>query len=71
MPLRTHLQRLQVIDNIRYFAESCGVDRQAADEVIEAVDLRDHRTAVVPTPATGGQRPGSRWRVRWSAGLIC
>lgn len=36
---------LRVIDNIRYFAELCGVDRQAADEVIEAVDLRDHRTA--------------------------
>lgn len=61
---------LRVIDNIRYFAELCGVDRQAADEVIEAVDLRDHRTARCAN-LSGGQRAGSRWRVRWSAGLIC
>lgn len=46
---------LRVIDNIRYFAELCGVDRQAADEVIEAVDLRDHRTARC-TNLSGGQR---------------
>lgn len=46
---------LRVIDNIRYFAELCGVDRQAADEVIEAVDLRDHRTARCANLA-GGQR---------------
>lgn len=45
---------LRVIDNIRYFAELCGVDRQAADEVIEAVDLRDHRTA--RANLSGGQR---------------
>ncbi|AIH60356.1 ABC transporter ATP-binding protein [Mycobacterium tuberculosis] len=46
---------LRVIDNIRYFAELCGVDRQAADEVIEAVDLRDHRTARCAN-LPGGQR---------------
>lgn len=46
---------LRVIDNIRYFAELCGVDRQAADEVIEAVDLRDHRTACCAN-LSGGQR---------------
>lgn len=46
---------LRVIDNIRYFAELCGVDRQAADEVIEAVDLRDHRTARCAN-LCGGQR---------------
>lgn len=46
---------LRVIDNIRYFAELCGVDRQAADEVIEAVDLRDHRTARCAN-LSGGQR---------------
>lgn len=46
---------LRVIDNIRYFAELCGVDRQAADEVIEAVDLRDHHTARCAN-LSGGQR---------------
>ncbi|CKO00064.1 ABC transporter ATP-binding protein [Mycobacterium tuberculosis] len=46
---------LRVIDNIRYFAELCGVDRQAADEVIEAVDLRDPRTARCAN-LSGGQR---------------
>lgn len=46
---------LRVIDNIRYFAELCGVDRQAADEVIEAVDPRDHRTARCAN-LSGGQR---------------
>lgn len=46
---------LRVIDNIRYFAELCGVDRQAADEVIEAVDLRDHRTARCAN-LSGGKR---------------
>lgn len=48
---------LRVIDNIRYFAELCGVDRQAADEVIEAVDLRDHRTARYCQPV---RRPAGR-----------
>ncbi|CCK59749.1 ABC transporter ATP-binding protein [Mycobacterium canetti] len=46
---------LRVIDNVRYFAELCGVDRQAADEMIEAVDLRDHRTARCVN-LSGGQR---------------
>lgn len=52
---RTIYNDLRVIDNIRYFAELCGVDRQAADEVIEAVDLRDHRTARCAN-LSGGQR---------------
>lgn len=51
----TIYNNLRVIDNIRYFAELCGVDRQAADEVIEAVDLRDHRTAHCAN-LSGGQR---------------
>ncbi|AGL27147.1 ABC transporter ATP-binding protein [Mycobacterium tuberculosis CAS/NITR204] len=59
---------LRVIDNIRYFAELCGVDRQAADEVIEAVDLRDHRTARCAN-LSGGQRARVSLAV-WSAGLI-
>ena len=46
---------LRVIDNFRYFAELCGADGQAADEMIEAVDLRDYRT-VRCANLSGGQR---------------
>ncbi len=46
---------LRVIDNIRYFAKLFGVDGQAADEVVEAVDLRSHRTASCAN-LSGGQR---------------
>ncbi len=46
---------LRVVDNIRYFAELCGVDGQATDEVIDAVDLRNYRTARC-TNLSGGQR---------------
>jgi ABC-2 type transport system ATP-binding protein len=46
---------LRVIDNVRYFAELCGTERQAADEVIDAVDLRTHRTSRCAN-LSGGQR---------------
>ncbi|KZS83903.1 ABC transporter ATP-binding protein [Mycobacterium persicum] len=46
---------LRVIDNVRYFAELCGIDGQAADEVIDAVDLNSHRTARCAN-LSGGQR---------------
>jgi ABC-2 type transport system ATP-binding protein len=46
---------LRVIDNLRYFAQLCGADSQAADEVIDAVDLRSHRTARCAN-LSGGQR---------------
>ena len=46
---------LRVIDNIRYFAGLCGADRQAADEIIDAVDLRTHRTTRCAN-LSGGQR---------------
>jgi ABC-2 type transport system ATP-binding protein len=46
---------LRVIDNVRYFASLCGADRQAADEVIEAVDLRDYSAARCAN-LSGGQR---------------
>ncbi|MGZ4511254.1 MAG: ABC transporter ATP-binding protein [Mycobacterium sp.] len=46
---------LRVIDNVRYFAQLCGVDGQAADEVIEAVDLPNYRTARCAN-LSGGQR---------------
>ncbi|HEU4361450.1 MAG TPA: ABC transporter ATP-binding protein [Mycobacterium sp.] len=35
---------LRVIDNVRYFAALAGVGAAAADEVIAAVDLANHRT---------------------------
>lgn len=46
---------LRVIDNVRYFAELCGADDHAADEVIDAVDLRDQRTTRCAN-LSGGQR---------------
>lgn len=46
---------LRVIDNVRYFAALTGADRHVADEVIEAVDLQDHR-ADYCTNLSGGQR---------------
>ncbi|KAA1249619.1 ABC transporter ATP-binding protein [Mycobacterium simiae] len=46
---------LRVIDNVRYFAQLCGIDGQAADEVIDAVALNDHRSARCAN-LSGGQR---------------
>jgi ABC-2 type transport system ATP-binding protein len=46
---------LRVIDNVRYFAALAGVDTQAADEAIDAVDLRDHRGDHCAN-LSGGQR---------------
>lgn len=46
---------LRVIDNVRYFAALAGVDTQAADEAIDAVDLRDHRGDYCAN-LSGGQR---------------
>ncbi|VBA57822.1 ABC transporter ATP-binding protein [Mycobacterium attenuatum] len=46
---------LRVIDNVRYFAELCGVDGHTADEVIDAVDLSSHRSARCAN-LSGGQR---------------
>lgn len=46
---------LRVLDNIRYFAELGGIDGHAADEVIDAVDLRVHRTTRCAN-LSGGQR---------------
>ncbi len=46
---------LRVIDNVRYFADLCGADGPAAEEIIDAVDLRDHRDARCAN-LSGGQR---------------
>jgi ABC-2 type transport system ATP-binding protein len=46
---------LRIIDNVRYFATLSGVDGQAADEVIKAVDLHDHRGTYCGN-LSGGQR---------------
>jgi ABC-2 type transport system ATP-binding protein len=57
---------LRIIDNVRYFASLYGVDAQATDEVIKAVDLQDHRTAYC-ADLSGGQRA----RVSLACALVC
>ncbi|RRR41554.1 ABC transporter ATP-binding protein [Mycolicibacter terrae] len=46
---------LRVIDNVRYFAALAGVDSQAADEAVDAVDLQRHRGDYCAN-LSGGQR---------------
>ncbi|MGH3524516.1 MAG: ABC transporter ATP-binding protein, partial [Mycobacterium sp.] len=46
---------LRIIDNVRYFAALSGADGGAADEVIKAVDLHNHRTDYCAN-LSGGQR---------------
>jgi ABC-2 type transport system ATP-binding protein len=46
---------LRIVDNVRYFATLSGVDAQAVDEVIKAVDLADQRGAYCGN-LSGGQR---------------
>ena len=46
---------LKVIDNIRYFASLYGMDAQAAEEAVGAVDLQDQRGAYCAN-LSGGQR---------------
>ncbi len=46
---------LRVVDNVRYFAGLCGADGRDAEEIIDAVDLRDHRD-VRCANLSGGQR---------------
>lgn len=57
---------LRVIDNIRYFAALYGVDRHAAEEAVESVDLQDQRTAYCAN-LSGGQRA----RVSLACALVC
>jgi ABC-2 type transport system ATP-binding protein len=57
---------LRIVDNVRYFAALYGVDNNAADEVIKAVDLQDHRTAYC-ADLSGGQRA----RVSLACALVC
>ena len=56
---------LRVIDNVRYFAELYGSDAQAADEVIDAVDLHNFRTA-----RCGNLSGGQRTRVSLACALV-
>lgn len=46
---------LRVIDNVRYFAALAGVPAQAADDAVDAVDLRKHRGDYCAN-LSGGQR---------------
>jgi ABC-2 type transport system ATP-binding protein len=57
---------LRIIDNVRYFAALYGMGGQAADAVIDAVGLKDHRTAYCSN-LSGGQRA----RVSLACALVC
>jgi ABC-2 type transport system ATP-binding protein len=57
---------LRVIDNVRYFGALYGVEVRAAEEVIEAVGLQDHRTALCAN-LSGGQRT----RASLACALVC
>ncbi|MGN6090055.1 MAG: ABC transporter ATP-binding protein [Actinomycetales bacterium] len=46
---------LTVAENLRYFAAVLGLDRSAVDRVLDEVDLRESRTALVGR-LSGGQR---------------
>jgi ABC-2 type transport system ATP-binding protein len=57
---------LRIIDNVRYFASLYGMDGRAADAAIDAVGLRDHRTALC-----GNLSGGQRTRVSLACALVC
>jgi ABC-2 type transport system ATP-binding protein len=57
---------LRIVDNVRYFAALYGMFAQAADEMIDAVGLRDHRTALC-----GNLSGGQRTRVSLACALVC
>jgi ABC-2 type transport system ATP-binding protein len=57
---------LRIVDNVRYFATLYDMDAQAADEVIDAVGLHDHRTDYCAN-LSGGQRA----RVSLACALVC
>jgi ABC-2 type transport system ATP-binding protein len=57
---------LRIIDNVRYFASLYRMEAHAADEVIDAVGLADHRTALC-----GNLSGGQRSRVSLACALVC
>jgi ABC-2 type transport system ATP-binding protein len=57
---------LRIIDNVRYFASLYGMDAPAAEAAVEAVGLRDHRTALCAN-LSGGQRT----RASLACALVC
>ncbi|MDT5009638.1 MAG: type transport system ATP-binding protein [Mycobacterium sp.] len=57
---------LRIIDNVRYFASLYGMDADAADAAIDAVGLRDHRTA-----QCGNLSGGQRTRASLACALVC
>jgi ABC-2 type transport system ATP-binding protein len=57
---------LRIIDNVRYLASLYGMDAQAAEDAIDAVGLRDHRTALC-----GNLSGGQRTRVSLACALVC
>jgi ABC-2 type transport system ATP-binding protein len=57
---------LRIIDNVRYFASLYGMDAQAAEATIDAVGLKDHRTALC-----GNLSGGQRTRASLACALVC
>ena len=57
---------LRVIDNVRYFGALYGTDAKAADDAVDAVGLKDHRTALC-----GNLSGGQRTRVSLACALVC
>ncbi|MGK2880967.1 MAG: ABC transporter ATP-binding protein [Mycobacterium sp.] len=57
---------LRVIDNVRYFAALYGAPGSAGEHAVDAVGLRDHRTALCAN-LSGGQRG----RVSLACALVC
>ena len=57
---------LRVIDNVRYFGALYGTDARDAEDAVDAVGLKDHRTALC-----GNLSGGQRTRVSLSSALVC
>ena len=57
---------LRVIDNVRYFGSLYGADAKAAEDAVDAVGLKDHRTALC-----GNLSGGQRTRVSLASALVC
>jgi ABC-2 type transport system ATP-binding protein len=57
---------LRIIDNVGYFSALYGMGAEAAEAAVEAVGLKDHRTAYCAN-LSGGQRA----RVSLACALVC
>jgi len=57
---------LRVIDNVRYFGALYGTNARDAEDAVDAVGLKDHRTALC-----GNLSGGQRTRVSLASALVC